>query len=96
MCTKAICIKAIEKLGGKLEHNDEGREWSTELVAPTGCHWSEVRIHAVPINWNIMPSLKAEYWVAVLEEINELGEAEPCSNDSFCNEWSEYGCEVWV
>jgi hypothetical protein len=96
MSTKEKCVKAIEKLGGKLEHDDNGFYWTTHLVAPTGCHWNEVRYHAVPIHWSITPGIKSEYWQLVLESISELGEAEPCTIDSLCNEWSETGCRVWT
>lgn len=96
MSSKAACIEAIEKIGGKLEHDDIGNSWTTQLIAPTGCHWSEVGYHAIPVHWFITPSLKPEYWGEVLAEIRNLGEAEPCV-DSGCNEWSDdYGCGVWA
>lgn len=95
MSSKVACVRAIKKLGGNLEHDDQFG-WATQLVAPTGCHWDDEEEHARCLYWNNMPSGKPAYWDEVLLEISELGKAEPCDK-STCTEWSDdVGCGVWA
>jgi len=95
MSSKAACVRALKKLGGNLEHDDQPG-WYTRLVAPTGCHWDDDGVHAHCVYWNATPSQKPAYWDLALLEISGLGDAEPCDK-STCNSWfDDVGCEVWA
>lgn len=97
MATKQKVLKALEKKasGATLVIIDEGNSFQAQLDAPEGHHW-ELETHAMcGPEWYSGP--RSEYWDIILEMIDELPPAVPCSEEHPCEGIEMWGeCEWWA